>query len=219
MTHPRPGYRSRQLGALSDEEISANQLQVDSSLEAINRIAQTTTFQGRRLLDGSLDFVSTIGSVSTVRDSRIDQANLGATGSVTVDVNITTAATQAELTLADTAFSAATAANATNSIAQKTYTLNVGGETLEIVGANDFDQIENHRRQWFGCSRYSVVRRRQADDYLDGDSNPSDLADVATAVNGVAGFVAGTPAAPPMTWHLPMLWPLPTPPTTLLVSR
>ena len=34
-------------GALSSEEISANQLQIDSSLEAINRIAQSTTFQGR----------------------------------------------------------------------------------------------------------------------------------------------------------------------------
>ncbi len=50
-------------GALSDEEIAANQLQIDSSLEAINRIAQTTTFQGRKLLDGSLDFVSTPASV------------------------------------------------------------------------------------------------------------------------------------------------------------
>src|SRR6188508_1913894 len=43
-------------GVLSDEQISANQLQVDSSLEAIDRISQVTTFQGRKLLDGSLDF-------------------------------------------------------------------------------------------------------------------------------------------------------------------
>ena len=52
-------------GALSDEEIAANQLQIDSSLEAINRIAQSTTFQGRKLLDGSLDYVSTLGSVAS----------------------------------------------------------------------------------------------------------------------------------------------------------
>jgi len=44
-------------GALSAEQIAANQLQVDSSLEAIDRIAQTTQFQGRRVLDGSLDFI------------------------------------------------------------------------------------------------------------------------------------------------------------------
>ena len=46
-------------GALSDEQIAANQLQIDSSLQAIDRISQTTSFQGRRLLDGSLDFINT----------------------------------------------------------------------------------------------------------------------------------------------------------------
>lgn len=52
-------------GALSDEQIAANQLQVDSSLEAIDRIAQTTSFQGRRLLDGSLDFLTqNVGSAN-----------------------------------------------------------------------------------------------------------------------------------------------------------
>ena len=86
-------------GALSDEQIAANQLQVDSSLEAIDRIAQTTTFQGRKLLDGSLDFQTTAGTgYGTVTDLSIDQANLGAAGSLSVDVSITTAATQAQLT-------------------------------------------------------------------------------------------------------------------------
>jgi len=85
-------------GALSEDQIAANQLQVDSSLEAINRIAQTTTFQGRRMLDGSLDFTSTIGSVGTVVDSQIDQANLGASGSVNPEVDINAAATKAAIT-------------------------------------------------------------------------------------------------------------------------
>ena len=96
-------------GALSSEEIDANQLQVDSSLEAINRIAQTTTFQGRRLLDGSLDFITTGGTgYSSVRDLNINQANLGATGSVSVDVNITSAATKAAI--ANTGIAASTTA-------------------------------------------------------------------------------------------------------------
>ncbi len=184
-------------GALSDEEIAANQLQVDSSLEAINRIAQTTTFQGRRLLDGSLDFVSTIGSVSTVRDAKIDQANLGATGSVTVDVNIATAATQAELTLEDTAFSAATAANATSTIAQKTYTLNVGGETLTITGGNDFEQIELIDSNTGAAPTAAFASGKLTITY-DGDgSNNANLGDVVTAINTAlpsAGFLLGTPS-------------------------
>ncbi|CAL1151170.1 unnamed protein product [Cladocopium goreaui] len=87
-------------GALSDEQIAANQLQVDSSLEALNRIAQTTTFQGRRLLDGSLDFLTNSGANPTaISNVQIDQANLGATGSVAVDVTVSTAATQASVAI------------------------------------------------------------------------------------------------------------------------
>jgi flagellin len=86
-------------GALSDEQIAANQLQVDSSLEAIDRIAQVTTFQGRRVLDGSLDFITQSGTgFSTISDLTIDQANLGATGAIDVNVEISAAATQAQLT-------------------------------------------------------------------------------------------------------------------------
>jgi len=87
---------SANTGALSDEQISANQLQLDSSLDALNRIAQTTTFQGRRLLDGSLDFLTSAGTnFSEISDLNIDQANLGSTGSVAVDIDVSTAATQA----------------------------------------------------------------------------------------------------------------------------
>ncbi|GIW96687.1 MAG: flagellin [Pirellulaceae bacterium] len=118
-------------GALSEDEIAANQLQIDSSLEAINRIAQTTTFQGRKILDGSLDFVSTISSVSSVRDAQIQQANLGATGSVTVDVNITAAAEKASLTVDSAAFTSAAQAQAVHSV--DTFSLSVGGQTINVT--------------------------------------------------------------------------------------
>src|SRR5882757_6542216 len=36
-------------GGLSDEELSANQLQVDSILSTVNRIAGSTEFQGKKL--------------------------------------------------------------------------------------------------------------------------------------------------------------------------
>ncbi len=99
-------------GALSDDEIAANQLQIDSSLEAINRIAQTTTFQGRRLLDGSLDFVTKAGTgFGNVKDLQIDQANLGATGSVSVNVNITAAATKASVNVTSLGIPASTTAS------------------------------------------------------------------------------------------------------------
>jgi flagellin len=45
-------------GALSEEEIKANQLQVDSAIASIERIANSTTFAGRHLLNGSLDYIT-----------------------------------------------------------------------------------------------------------------------------------------------------------------
>src|SRR5918993_2719447 len=51
-------------GGLSNEEVEANQLQVDSILNTINRIAQSTSFQGLKLLDGNMAY-TTSGVSST----------------------------------------------------------------------------------------------------------------------------------------------------------
>src|SRR5213082_1590552 len=45
-------------GALSTEEIKANQLQIDSAVESITRISSNTTFAGLHLIDGSHDYVT-----------------------------------------------------------------------------------------------------------------------------------------------------------------
>jgi len=112
-------------GAMSDEQIAANQLQVDSALEAINRIAQTTSFQGRKLLDGSLGFVTTAGTgAGNIADLEINQANLGTTGSISVDINVATAATKAGLTTTITESDPIAAADAS---------LFIGGEQIDVT--------------------------------------------------------------------------------------
>jgi len=124
-------------GALSDDEIAANQLQIDSSLEAINRIAQTTTFQGRRLLDGSLDFVTKAGTgFGTVSDVQIDQANLGAAGKISVDVAISQAASKASVINTGIAATGTNAAS-TGSITFGTPTPDAEA-TIQISAANAF---------------------------------------------------------------------------------
>jgi flagellin len=106
-------------GAMSADQIAANQLQVDSSLDALNRISQVTSFQGKRLLDGSLDFIKTdVSGMTTVNDLQIDSANLGTTGTLAVSVDITTAAGQAKLT--DTGFTAGAQAETTLTFAAGT---------------------------------------------------------------------------------------------------
>jgi flagellin len=126
-------------GALSAAQIAANQLQIDSSLEALNRIAQTTTFQGRKLLDGSLDFITSTSDVdfANISTLKIDQANLGAAGTVPVNLNVTTAATKAQVDVASipSAGSAATQATGNLVIAVQTAaaTAATGNVSIDLV--------------------------------------------------------------------------------------
>ena len=91
-------------GALSPEQIEANQLQIDSSIDAINRVAQITNFQGQSILDGRLDFDITAGTgFGTVTDYSIQQATIGSSAT-SVDVQIANAATQAQIDAGTAAF-------------------------------------------------------------------------------------------------------------------
>jgi flagellin len=100
-------------GSESSDQIAANQLQVDSSLDAINRIAATTTFQGQNLLDGSLAFQTAADTTNHAADNNfslinnlnISQASLtdlsqALPDAQAVNVNVTTAATQASIAVA-----------------------------------------------------------------------------------------------------------------------
>src|SRR5215212_4456209 len=83
-------------GALSPDEIAANQLQVDSAVESITRISNTTTFAGLHLLNGSLDYL-TSGVPSSIKALEVSQANFGTNASIPVDINVITSAQTAEL--------------------------------------------------------------------------------------------------------------------------
>ncbi|HEX3355884.1 MAG TPA: flagellin [Tepidisphaeraceae bacterium] len=83
-------------GAESPDEIAANQLQVDSAVESITRISNTTTFDGLRLLDGSLDYL-TSGVSSSVQALHISQASFGTNSTIPVNVNVITSARTADL--------------------------------------------------------------------------------------------------------------------------
>lgn len=58
-------------GAISSSEIAANQVQVDSAIESIDRIGQTTVFGGDLLLNGSKAF-NVAGNLGTVFNSTND---------------------------------------------------------------------------------------------------------------------------------------------------
>ncbi len=83
-------------GAFSDEEVEANQLQIDSAIEAISRIANTTTFAGRKLLDGSLDYFTSGVSTGDIAALEIQSVNFGKADYVPVRIDVTSAALHAE---------------------------------------------------------------------------------------------------------------------------
>jgi flagellin len=84
-------------GALSATELQANQLQVDSAVQSITRIASTSSFAGLHLLDGSLDYVTSGVHTSAISALDISQANLGKATSIPVNVNVISSAKLADL--------------------------------------------------------------------------------------------------------------------------
>jgi flagellin len=83
---------------LSVEERDANQLQVDSILQTIDRIANTTNFQGSKLLNGTFDFNVT-GQHANVSDFTVNAAKLEFGDTRNVQVTVTGSAQHAGLFL------------------------------------------------------------------------------------------------------------------------
>ncbi|MEX0653749.1 MAG: flagellin [Phycisphaeraceae bacterium] len=81
---------------LSREEREANQLQVDSILQTIDRIASSTSFQGTKLLNGTYDF-NVEDQASEVEAFKINAAKLGHDESRDVQVLVTKSAQHAGL--------------------------------------------------------------------------------------------------------------------------
>lgn len=75
---------------VSTEEKEANQLQIDSILQTIDRVANATSFNGTKLLNGNFDYTTSGVDTSLIDDVSIQSARLSdasdASISVTVDV-------------------------------------------------------------------------------------------------------------------------------------
>ncbi len=131
-------------GALSNQEIEANQLQIDSILSSIDRIANTTQFNGVKLLNGGLDYtLSSTGTTggttynSAISDVRIYSANVPE--GITQQVNV------------ELAVSAAKAKVAWNSDR-----MSGGNTTIQITG-NNGSQIFNFTSGMTVCAMRDII--------------------------------------------------------------
>ncbi len=136
-------------GALSPQEIQANQLQVDAILNSINRIANTTQFNGVKLLNGSLDYTTSGVATSSISVAKIYSAKLPDNGSVNVTVTVTNSAEVGQLIYsgADVGASAVTI----------TVAGNYGTEQLTFAGGTTTSSVAmavNALREATGVSAY-----------------------------------------------------------------
>jgi flagellin len=198
-------------GGLSEAQIAANQLQLDESLAALNRIAQTTSFQGRKLLDGSLDFITSAGTNFNRIDSlQIDQANLGSTGSVAVSVAITSAATQAQVNV--TGIPAATAASAASTTASFTHaieqasggtitygtgTLTIAADAAGLADGAEGNQLATITLAYSGVAGavYTAATNTLAVTVTTADGS-TDVTDIVNAINAGSDFTAAAGTNP-----------------------
>jgi flagellin len=76
---------------LSKEEKDANQLQIDSILQSVDRIAGATNFQGIKLLNGNFDFTTSGINTAAISDIRVNAAKFSG-NSQSVNVVVTQSA-------------------------------------------------------------------------------------------------------------------------------
>ncbi len=79
---------------LSEDEKKANQLQIDSILQTIDRVSGATAFQGKRLLNGTLDY-TTSSVAAGVSSYKVNGAKLANGASLAVQALVTKSAQNA----------------------------------------------------------------------------------------------------------------------------
>jgi flagellin len=128
-------------GGVSSGQIQADQLQVNSILNTINRIANGTNFQGIGLLNGNLSYVTSGVKSSALQNLQINSAQLPDTGALTVNVDLVTAAKQAEITTTTSAVTTATTLQINGNLGsvELTFTANTRASAIasEINGVSN----------------------------------------------------------------------------------
>ncbi|UCG15812.1 MAG: flagellin [Phycisphaerales bacterium] len=105
--------RSANEAGLSDAERDANQLQIDSILSSINRIAGVTAFNGENLLDGNYDFTTSAVNTAQITSLQVNSAKIPDGSYRTVTVQVLASAQAAEVIGAGTGAAGALASATT----------------------------------------------------------------------------------------------------------
>ena len=118
---------------LSVEEKDANQLQIDSILQTIDRLANDTSFQGTKLLNGSFDYTVQGIATTLLTDVQVNSARVPDGGVLNVDITVLTSGQTAQVFLS-------TGANFDSGN-------NEGSITIEITGIDGVQQFDFNLNQ------------------------------------------------------------------------
>ncbi|MDR0392276.1 MAG: flagellin [Planctomycetaceae bacterium] len=84
-------------GTMSPSQIEANQLQINATLDSIDRIAKTANYLGKPILNGAMDFQTQGVDRNTLHDLKIFQVSLSANAQMDVNIQVQDTATKAQL--------------------------------------------------------------------------------------------------------------------------
>lgn len=126
--------KSANSAGLSSSEIAANQAQIDNAIAAIDRIVQTTEFNGQKLLDGSLAVDTTLaaGDVSKIHDINVFSANPSKEDS-TISFTLNQAASTAQFNLTTAAAASATTITVQGKLGTATIEITSGMTQAQMV--------------------------------------------------------------------------------------
>lgn len=124
---------------LTDSEIAANQAQIDGALTAIDRIVNTTNFNGKKLLDGSQAIATTSVSTTFIDNVRVFSRGQGTTATA-ITVNRVASAQVASASFAflgggTAATSGTTSVAVTGSLGTATISIASGSNQAAVVTA------------------------------------------------------------------------------------
>ncbi len=127
-------------GAMSAGEIAANQSQIDSAIAAIDRIIGTTSFNGKRLLDGSLAINTSGVDSSKVSNLKVFSRGQG-TSAATMTMNMLASAQTASAAFVGATFNAAGTNLNTSGTTQLSITGTLGNAVIELGSGLTRDEI------------------------------------------------------------------------------
>jgi len=122
--------------AISADERQANQLEIDAILASINRIANTTELQGRKLLNGALAYTTSGVKISQIADVRLNSVRVPAGSTLGINVQVTQIASAATVTyMSGTIAGSARTIEVAGKLGREVFTFGVGTTNANMVSA------------------------------------------------------------------------------------